>query len=151
MNYSSWISMLMRSNIPQNMMKTFGYKRKRKRSMTYSLMGVAASAAAAYLFRNQMGGMRQLFQNSNLQSAYQKPAAGITEFAKELTSGITQMNNDPQGQVNTQKSGFHATSSTNPESSQIISQIASTVKQTGNGQQADQLASKLIQANVKKQ
>jgi hypothetical protein len=140
MNRSAWISTLMRSNIPQNLMKTFGYKRKRNRSMTFSLMGVAASAVAAYLFRNRMGGMRQLFQNTNMQPAYNKPlASGITEFAKEITSGLD---------AKSKTTGFHSTSSTNPESSQIINQIASTVKETGNGQQVDELTNKLIKHNL---
>lgn len=140
MNRSAWISTLMRSNIPQNLMKTFGYKRKRNRSMAYSLMGVAASAAAAFIFRNQMGGMRQLFQKSNMQTSFNKPmAAGITEFAKEITSGLD---------AKSKTTGFHSTSSTNPESSQIINQIASTVKETSNGQQVDELTNKLIKHNL---
>jgi hypothetical protein len=135
----------MRSNIPQNMMKTFGYKRKRNRSMTYSLMGVAVSAAAAYLFKNRMGGMRQLFQSTNMQNGFNRPvSAGLTEFAKEITSGLDRRKSGshPGG------SGFHATNSTSPESSQIINQIASTAKETGNGQQVDELANKLIKTNL---
>lgn len=145
MNRSAWISTLMRSNIPQNMMKTFGYKRKRNRSMTYSLMGVAVSAAAAYLFKNRMGGMRQLFQNNNSQAGFNRPISpGLTEFAKEITSGMeTKKNGSSAG-----GSGFHSTTSTSPESSQIINQIASTVKETGNGQGIDELANKLIKNNL---
>ncbi|RSD25529.1 hypothetical protein [Mesobacillus subterraneus] len=110
--------------------------------MTYSLMGVAASAAAAYLLRNRMGGMRQLFQNSNMGATFNKPmAAGITEFAKEITSGLTP-------NATHQQAGNHATNSTNPESSQIINQIASAAKQSGEGQQVDQLANQLIKKNL---
>lgn len=143
MNRSAWISALMRSNIPQNMMKMFGYRPKRNRSMTYSIMGVVASAAAAFIFRNQMGnGMRQLFQNTNASSAFNKPvAAGITEFAKEITSGLD-MNKTNQ------TTGFHSTTSTNPESSQMINQIASAAKETGNSQQVDHLANQLIKRNL---
>lgn len=113
--------------------------------MTYSLMGVAMSAAAAYLFKNRMGGMRQLFQNTNKQSGFNRPiTAGLTEFAKEITSG---MDNKMKGSTSG-GSGFHSTSSTSPESSQIINQMASTVKQTGNGQQIDELANKLIKSNL---
>ncbi|MCM3573984.1 MULTISPECIES: hypothetical protein [Mesobacillus] len=143
MNRSAWISALMRSNIPQNMMKMFGYRPKRNRSMTYSIMGVVASAAAAFIFRNQMGnGMRQLFQNTNASSAFNKPvAAGITEFAKEITSGLD-MNKTNK------TTGFHSTTSTNPESSQMINQIASAAKETGNSQQVDHLANQLIKRNL---
>lgn len=134
----------MRSNIPQNMMKTFGYKRKRNRSMAYSLMGVAVSAAAAYLFKNRMGGMGQLFQNTNMQKGFNRPvSAGLTEFAKEITSGMDAKNGSHPGGT-----GFQATNSTSPESSQIINQIASTAKETGNGQQLDELANKLIKTNL---
>jgi len=144
MNRSAWISTLMRSNIPQNMMKTFGYKRKRNRSMAYSLMGVAVSAAAAYLFKNRMGGMGQLFQNTNMQKGFNRPvSAGLTEFAKEITSGLDGKNGSHPGGT-----GFQATNSTSPESSQIINQIASTAKETGNGQQLDELANKLIKTNL---
>ncbi|WP_226641955.1 hypothetical protein [Mesobacillus subterraneus] len=143
MNRSAWISTLMKSNIPQNMMKMFGYKRKRNRSMTYSIMGVVASAAAAFIFRNRNGnGMRQLFPNSNAGPTFNKPmAAGITEFAKEITSGLD---------TNKTKSttGFHSTTSTNPESSQMINQIASAAKEPGNSQQVEQLANQLIKRNL---
>ncbi|MGV2938774.1 hypothetical protein AB5I83_04225 [Mesobacillus sp. LC4] len=143
MNRSAWISTLMKSNIPQNMMKMFGYKRKRNRSMTYSIIGVVASAAAAFIVRNRNGnGMRQLFQNSNAASTFNKPmAAGITEFAKEITSGLD---------TNKTKSttGFHSSTSTNPESSQMINQIASAAKEPGNSQQVDQLANQLIKRNL---
>lgn len=143
MNRSAWISALMKSNVPQNLMKTFGYRRKRNRSMSYSLMGVAVSAAAAYLFRNRMGGMRQLFQNSNMDSGFNRPVSpALTEFAKELTGGMKNEASTNNG------TGYHSASSTNPETSQIISQIASTVKETGNDEQLDQLANKLIQKNV---
>lgn len=143
MNRSAWISALMKSNVPQNLMKTFGYRRKSNRSMRYSLMGVAVSAAAAYLFRNRMGGMRQLFQNTNMDTGINRQvSAGLTEFARELTGG---MNNQASS---TNGTGYHSTTSTNPESSEIISQIASTVNETGNDQQMDQLANKLIQKNV---
>jgi hypothetical protein len=147
MNRSAWISALMRSNLPQNIMRTFGYRRKRNRNMGYSLMGVAVSAAAAYLFRNRMGGMRQLFQNSNMSTGYNRPVtAGLTEFARELTDGMNGKSHNSEG--STGGSGYHSASSTNPESSEIINQIASSVKETGNGQQADQLANKLIQKNL---
>lgn len=110
--------------------------------MAYSLMGVVASAAAAYVFRNRMGGMRQLFQNSNTQTAFNKPmAAGITEFAKEITSGLSDG-------ASKNGSGLHSTSSTNPGSGQIISQIASAAKSTSNPQQVDELANKLIKTNL---
>lgn len=140
MNRSALISSMMKSNIPQNMMKMFGYKRKRNRSMTYSIVGVAVSAAAAFLFRNRMGdGMRQLFQNSNAGTSLNKPmASGITEFAKEITSGMD----------TTKTTGFHSTTTTNPESSQMISQIASVAKDTGNSQQLDNLANQLIKRNL---
>ncbi|WP_052442150.1 hypothetical protein [Mesobacillus selenatarsenatis] len=143
MNRSAWISTLMRTNIPQNMMKMFGYRRKRNRSMTYSIVGVVASAAAAFLFRNRMGdGMRQLFQNSNAGTAFNKPvAAGLTEFAKEITSGLNTGKSSPSN-------GFHSTTSTNPESSQMINQIASAAKETGNSQQVDHLANQLIKRNL---
>jgi gas vesicle protein len=143
MNRSAWISTLMKSNVPQNMMKMFGYRRKRNRSMTYSIMGVVASAAAALIFRNRMGdGMRQLFQNSNAGAAFNKPmAGGITEFAKEITSGLD------SNKANS-TTGFHSTTSTNPESSQMINQIASAAKETGNSQQVDQLANQLIKRNL---
>lgn len=143
MNRSAWMSALMNSNIPQNLMKMFGYKRKKSRSMTYSVMGVVASAAAAFAFRNRMGnGMRQLFQNTNASSAFNKPvAAGITEFAKEITSGLD-MNKTNK------TTGFHSTTSTNPESSQMINQIASAAKETGNNQQVDHLANQLIKRNL---
>lgn len=149
MNYSSWMTKIMKSDLPQNMLKTIGVKRKRRRSMTYSLMGVAASAAAAYLFKNRTDVMKQFNQASHLHQPYHRPSASLTEFAKEITSGIT--HNRKNVSVNTQSSGFHAASSTDPESSQMISQIASAVQHTGNGQEMDQLASKLIQTNVKKQ
>lgn len=125
------------------MMRMFGYKRKRNRSMTYSVMGVAASAAAAYMFRNRMGnGMKQLFQNTNRGTKFNKPmASGITEFAKEITSGLGSKN------TNNNNQGIHSTSSTNPENSQIISQIASATKETGNSQQVEQLTEQLIKRN----
>jgi len=143
MNRSAWISALMRSNLSQNMMKMFGYRPKRNRSMTFSIMGVVASAAAAFIFRNRMGnGMRQLFQNTNTSSAFNKPvAAGITEFAKEITSGLDTNKTN-------KSTGFHSTSSTNPESSQMINQIASAAKETGNSQQVDHLANQLIKRNL---
>jgi len=143
MNRSAWISALMRSNLSQNMMKMFGYRPKRNRSMTFSIMGVVASAAAAFIFRNRMGnGMRQLFQNTNTSSAFNKPvAAGITEFAKEITSGLDTNKTN-------KTTGFHSTSSTNPESSQMINQIASAAKETGNSQQVDHLANQLIKRNL---
>lgn len=143
MNRSAWISTLMKSNISQNMMKMFGYRRKRNRSMTYSIMGVVASAAAAFLFRNRMGdGMRHLFQNSSTGTAFNKPmAAGITEFAKEITSGLD-MNKTEHS------TGFHSTSSTNPESSQMINQIATAAKEPGNSQQVENLANQLIKRNL---
>ncbi|MBT2661142.1 hypothetical protein [Bacillus sp. ISL-45] len=143
MNRTAWISALMRSNIPQNMMKMFGNRRKRNRSMTYSIMGVVASAAAAYLFRNRMGdGMRQLFQNSNAGTAFNKPmAAGITEFAKEFTSGLD------TNKAN-KTTGFQSATSTNPESSQMINQIASAAQEAGNSQQVDHLANQLIKRNL---
>jgi gas vesicle protein len=143
MNRTAWISALMRSDIPQNMMKMFGYKRKRNRSMTFSVMGVVASAAAAFMFRNRMGnGMRQLFQKSNTGTAFNKPVtAGITEFAKEITSGLDINKTN-------KTTGFHSTTSTNPESSQMISQIASAAKESGNSQQVDQLANQLIKRNL---
>lgn len=143
MNRSAWISALMRSNIPQNMMKMFGYRRKRNRSMTYSVMGVVASAAAAFVFRNRMGnGMRQLFQNSNRGTAFNKPmAAGITEFAKEITSGLDTNKTN-------KTTGFNSTSSTNPENSQMINQIATVAKETGNSQQVDNLANQLVKRNL---
>ncbi|MBS8264366.1 hypothetical protein DYI25_07955 [Mesobacillus boroniphilus] len=143
MNRSAWISSLMRSNIPQNMMKMFGYRRKRNRSMTYSIMGVVASAAAAFMFRNRMGdGMRQLFQNSNAGTAFNKPvAAGITEFAKEITSGLDTNKTN-------KTTGIQSTTSTNPESNQMINQIASAAKETGNSQQVDNLANQLIKRNL---
>lgn len=143
MNRTAWISALMRSDIPQNMMKMFGYKRKRNRSMTFSVMGVVASAAAAFMFRNRMGnGMRQLFQKSNTGTAFNKPVtAGITEFAKEITSSLDINKTN-------KTTGFHSTTSTNPESSQMISQIASAAKESGNSQQVDQLANQLIKRNL---
>lgn len=143
MNRSAWVSTLMKSNIPQNMMKMFGYRRKKNRSMTYSIMGVVASAAAAYIFRNRMGdGMRQLFQNSNAGTALNKPmASGITEFAKEITSGL-------DSNKTNHTTGFHSTTSTNPESSQMINQIASAAKETGNSQQVENLANQLIKRNL---
>jgi hypothetical protein len=143
MNRSAWISALMRSNIPQNMMNMFGNRRKRNRSMTYSIMGVVASAAAAFIFRNRMGdGMRQLFQNSNAGTAFNKPvAAGITEFAKEITSGLDTNKTN-------KTTDFHSTTSTNPESTQMINQIASAAKETGNSQQVDNLANQLIKRNL---
>lgn len=111
--------------------------------MTYSIVGVAASAAAAFLFRNRMGdGMRQLFQNSNAGTSFNKPmASGITEFAKEITSGMDTTKTN-------KTTGFHSTTSTNPESSQMISQIASVAKDTGNSQQLDNLANQLIKRNL---
>jgi hypothetical protein len=143
MNRSAWISALMRSNLPQNMMKMFGYRRKRNRSMTYSIMGVVASAAAAFIFRNRMGdGMRQLFQNTNASTAFNKPvAAGLTEFAKEITSGLDTNKTN-------KTTGFQSTTSTNPESSQMINQIATAAKETGNSQQVDNLANQLIKRNL---
>jgi hypothetical protein len=142
MNRSAWMSALMNSNIPQNLMKMFGYKRKKSRSMTYSIMGVVASAAAAFAFRNRMGGMRQLFQNTSTGNSLNRAISpGLTEFAKEITSGMT------DSKTNT-NSGYHASSSTNPESSQLISQIASAAKQEGNSQQVDQAAEQLIKRNL---
>ncbi len=125
-------------------MKMFGYKRKKSRSMTYSIMGVVASAAAAYAFRNRKGdGMRQLFQNTSTGNSFNRPvSAGLTEFAKEITSGMADT------QSTNKSSGYHATSSTNPESSQLISQIASAAKQEGNSQQVDQMTDKLIKRNI---
>lgn len=124
-------------------MKMFGYRRKRNRSMTYSIMGVVASAAAAFMFRNRMGdGMRQLFQSSNAGTAFNKPvAAGITEFAKEITSGLDTNKTN-------KTTGIHSTTSTNPESNQMINQIASAAKETGNSQQVDNLANQLIKRNL---
>lgn len=137
------MSTLMKSNMPQNLMRMFGYRRRKSRSMTYSMMGVLASAAAAFVFRNRMGnGMRQLFQNTNARTAFNKPmAAGITEFAKEITSGMNSKSNNPP-------SGYRSTSSNNPESSQMISQIASTAKEEGNSQQVNQLTNQLIKRNL---
>jgi hypothetical protein len=144
MNRSAWMSAIMNSNIPQNLMKMFGYKRKKSRSMTYSIMGVVASAAAAFAFRNRMGdGMRQLFQNTSTGNSPNRAISpGLTEFAKEITSGMT------DSQTTTTNSGYHASSSTNPESSQLISQIASAAKQEGNSQQVDQAAEQLIKRNL---
>ncbi|CAM4023989.1 hypothetical protein [Mesobacillus thioparans] len=142
MNRSAWMSALMKSNISQNLMKMFGYKRKKSRSMTYSIMGVVASAAAAYAFRNR-DGMRQLFQNTSTGNSFNRPvSAGLTEFAKEITSGMADT------QSTNKSSGYHATSSTNPESSQLISQIASAAKQEGNSGQVDQMTDKLIKRNI---
>ncbi|WLR56899.1 hypothetical protein LC048_08545 [Mesobacillus subterraneus] len=143
MNRSAWMSTLMKSNIPQKMMKMFGYKRKKNRSITYSVMGVVASAATAYIFRNRMGdGMKQLFQSSNAGKPFNNPvAAGITEFAKEITAGL-----DTNKTYST--TGFHSTTSTNPESSQMINQIASAAKETGNSQQVDHLSNQLIKRNL---
>ncbi|MBT2681055.1 hypothetical protein J7E38_18860 [Bacillus sp. ISL-35] len=142
MNRSAWMSALMKSNIPQNLMKMFGYKRKKSRSMTFSIMGVVASAAAAFAFRNRMGdGMKQLFQNTSTGNSFNRPvSAGLTEFAKEITSGMT------DSQTTNTNSGYHA--ATNPESSQLISQIASAAKQEGNSQQVDQMAEQLIKRNL---
>lgn len=71
--------------------------------MTYSLFGIAASAAAAYALRNRMGGMRRFFQNTNIaggmKSAFQQAsAANLAEFAKELSPGINSKNQDTQGE-----------------------------------------------------
>lgn len=159
MNSYAWLSALMRSNIPQNVMKTFGYKRKKNRSMTYSLAGIVASAAAAYMLRNRRGGIGQLFQNTNmknnLQSAFNKPmATGLTEFAKEFTSGLNNMNDRGHsgnvqgfGKSNSQVNTTGA-SATSPVSNELITQIGATVNQPGNEQKVDELANKLIKTNL---
>ncbi|WP_079509266.1 hypothetical protein [Mesobacillus jeotgali] len=144
MNRSAWMSALMKSNIPQNLMNMFGYKRKKSRSMTYSILGMVASAAAAFAFRNRMGdGMRQLFQNSNSGNMLNRPiSSGLTEFAEEVTSGMM------EGKTANHSTGYHSTSSTSPESSQIINQIASAVKQEGDSQQVNQMTDRLIKQNL---
>ena len=112
--------------------------------MRFSLMGVAVSAAAALLFKNRVGGMRQLFTGTNVNADYLRPAtAGLTEFARELTG---EMNINPS--MTNGGSGFHSASATNPESSEIINEIAASVKEAGDSPQVDQLANTLINKNL---
>ena len=144
MNRTAWMSGLRKSNILQSLLKMFGYKRKKSRSMTFSVMGVVASAAAAFAFRNSMGnGMRQLFQNTSTGNSQNQPiSAGLTEFAKEITSGMT------NSQKTNNTSVDHAQNATDPESSNMINQIAAAAKQEGNWQKVDQMTAQLIKRNL---
>ena len=117
--------------------------------MAFSLMGIAASAAAAYLLRNKRNGSGQLFQNTDMKNGFQsnfnKPlASGLTEFAKEFTAGLNNMNEgSPKRSSNTT-----AASATNPESNELITQIGAMAKQEGNEQKADELANQQINKNL---
>ena len=157
------MSKFMKSNMSQNLMKTFGVRKTKKRSMTFSLMGLVASAAAAYAFRNNKGKKGSFFQNTHIskrmQTVFQRPlAAGVTEFAKEFSSEMSGMmksaRTSPTNEITRHiKSdstlSTSSASATNPESKELITQIGMTAKMTGNDHQLDELATKLIESNLK--
>lgn len=162
MNSSKMISKFMKSNMPQNMMKTFGIRKTKKRSMTLSLMGLVASAAAAYAFSNKKGRAGSFFQSKDisngLKSAFPTPlAAGMTEFAKEFASEMSGMTKPertaPTSEITSQRKPdsnliTSSASATSPESNELINQIGSVAKTTGDDHQLDGLATKLIQSNL---
>lgn len=111
--------------------------------MTYSLIGLAASAAAAYALRNKSGKMMRAFQHQNM-NIHQPVAAGLTEFAKEFVTGMNGMK--PHAEKNSHPVPASATSS---YSNELISQIGSTAKASGNEQKLEELTEKLIDSNLK--
>lgn len=139
----------MKSRVPQSMMKTFGYKKRKNRSMTFSLVGLAASAAAAFALKNGRSGMRKFLQTNDLKGGFKSAfnrrptVANWTEFAREFASGINNFN----GKYNANEKN-HNHSSSRSESSELMNQLAMTASQPGKEQEVKELAEKFIKKNM---
>jgi hypothetical protein len=89
LNNYQWVSALLNTRLPEQVMRLFGKKKRNNGFLTFTIVSVVLSALTAVLFRNNrmMKPLRNMAQKTDFPRSFMPNMNAIAEFASEL--GLT--------------------------------------------------------------